>query len=599
MKKIYLILSLFCVTFLIAACTNDVEEAKIGQGYLKVNVETNQSTITRASNPSSDYVPTKLHVEVQDAQGDVAKSAKGELLSTNDFANSDLFKGNIKLDEGTYTIIAHSANWDGSNSAFNAPYYSGSTTITIEPKTAKEASITCRLANVKVTVNYDDNFKKYFESAKTVVTSALADVTSRTFEMNQPTGSAYFPEADLTLKVTVNNDASKSMETTITDVKARDHYIINYTVAQPTGTQGSIRVFYDDSQQTYNYTIEVPRKSMNNLEVKAANAWSIFADLKGEVSLEKEDYQNVTLQWKKQTDLNWTTVANNALTNNKGVFTYRLKGLTASTAYVYRLVYDNGADDAINSNEVRFTTESQPAIYNGGFEDWNKSGKAWYPNESGVSYWDTSNPGSTAISESDNVTTRTKNPVHSGTYAAKLQTKYILIKLAAASIYTGRFVDLVGTDGAKLNWGVPFTGRPTSLRGYMRYNAGAIDHEGSNVPSGAPAKGQPDKCQIRIALLTSTIQVDNSSAAKIASTFPNWDTDERVIAYGEMSQNTTDTDWRQFNIDFVYHKTDVKPSYLLVVCSSSMYGDYYHGSESSVLYLDDFELIYGDNPLAE
>jgi hypothetical protein len=33
-----------------------------------------------------------------------------------------------------------------------------------------------------------------------------------------------------------------------------------------------------------------------------------------------------------------------------------------------------------------------------------------------------------------------------------------------------------------------------------------------------------------------------------------------------------------------------------VVCSSSKYGDYFTGGDGSIMYLDDFSLIYDDEP---
>ena len=37
--------------------------------------------------------------------------------------------------------------------------------------------------------------------------------------------------------------------------------------------------------------------------------------------------------------------------------------------------------------------------------------------------------------------------------------------------------------------------------------------------------------------------------------------------------------------------------YLIVVASASKYGDYFTGSKSSVMYVDDFSLIYGSEPI--
>ena len=188
--------------------------------------------------------------------------------------------------------------------------------------------------------------------------------------------------------------------------------------------------------------------------------------------------------------------------------------------------------------------------------------------------------------------------VHSGNKAAKLESKYIVIKFAAASMYTGTFGNLVGTNGAKLNWGVPFVARPTALKGYMQYAPKAINRVGSNLPEGAPTEGEMDQCTMFCALLSEPLIVDNTQM----STFPDWESDPRVIAYGSLpAEQNVDSKglWKRVSIPLVYRKLNIQPTHLLVVFSASKYGDYFHGGEGSTLYLDDFSLEYGDSPLVK
>ena len=242
---------------------------------------------------------------------------------------------------------------------------------------------------------------------------------------------------------------------------------------------------------------------------------------------------------------------------------------------------------------LSFTTEKQIALYNGGFENWWMDDKVAYANEQGVSFWDTSNKGAASFGGSN--TTETPSVVHSGSKAAHLVSKYIVIKFAAASLYTGTFGELVGTSGAKLNWGVPFSSRPTALKGYMQYSPVTVNRVGKNLPADAPAKGEMDKCGMYCALLTEILHVDNTDM----STFPDWKNDPRVIAYGALpdEQNVNSGGkWTEVNIPLVYNDLTKKPTHLLVVFSASKYGDYFHGGEGSTLYVDDFSLEYGDEP---
>ena len=114
-EKIKHILSCM-VLILIAACNQDIEMD--GQGYLVIKLNTVTSTIkpakTRADAPAG-YEAKQLCVEIKDASGRTIKS-------TNDYNNDEDFSGEISLKPGNYTIIAHSYNWDGNGSGFNAPY---------------------------------------------------------------------------------------------------------------------------------------------------------------------------------------------------------------------------------------------------------------------------------------------------------------------------------------------------------------------------------------------------------------------------------------------------------------------------------------------
>ena len=597
MKKIQYILSSLLLALLVVSCSQDIE-MEGNQGYLTLSINSLTSTHTPETRSvvPTDYDAKTLHVEILDASGAVVKS-------TDNFAEDEEFQGNILLSSGTYTIVAHSANWDGEGSAFDAPFYYGRTTIVVKPKSLVTATLTCTLANVKVTVNYDQSFVRSFKSAVTTISSTLADVMPLGFVMNETTQSGYIPVGDFDAKLEVvnKNDENYSMSRLFTDVKARDHYILNFKLADEghlgDGTGGGIQVEVDESTNTYTFTFEVPRKSAIAVVARAANAWSNFAYLNASVTAKTESFKNsgLKIQWRQKNAAEWNEIAYGTFTlDASDNIATTLKGLTPNTAYEYRLCYVDG-DTEIVSEPVTFTTESQIALYNGGFENWNQSGNAWYANEAGKSYWDSSNPGSTSLGASYNVTTKTESPVVSGQYAAKLESKYIVIKFAAASLYTGKFKELVGTKGAKLDWGVPFTGRPTALKGWMQYAPVAIDRTGSNLPAGAPAKGEMDQCGMFVALLTESIAIDNTDL----STIPNFETDPRVIAYGVLPEEqnvSSNGQWKEVNIPLVYHTLTSKPTHLLVVFSSSRYGDYFHGGTGSTLYLDDFSLEYGDTP---
>lgn len=331
------------------------------------------------------------------------------------------------------------------------------------------------------------------------------------------------------------------------------------------------------------------------------SAWSNFAVIEASIPIEKENFKKSSLriEWKNK-ECDWeddTHVVEYYEMNTENLHSVRatIKGLIPNTMYECRLCYEKDGKE-VTSTPITFTTEEQLTLHNGGFEEWWVDGKIDYPNKQGVSFWDTSNPGGASFGGSN--TTATTDVVHSGSKAAKLESKYIVIKFAAASLYTGTFGNLVGTNGAKLNWGVPFTARPTALKGYMQYAPKAINRIGKNLPSDAPAEGEADQCTMYCALLTENLVVDNTNMG----TFPNWENDSRVVAYGSLpkEQNVESKgQWKRVTIPLVYNDLTKKPTHLLIVFSASKYGDYFHGGEGSTLYLDDFSLEYGDTPLVK
>lgn len=601
MKKIQYLLSGMLLAVMSVSCSQDMDMDS-NQGYLtlKINslVSTHDPNGTRAAAPEG-YDAKTLHVEIQNAEGTVVKS-------TDNFASDTEFQGNIELLAGTYTIIAHSANWDGNGSGFGTPYYYGSSTVTVMPKSLVKGSVTCTQANVKLTVNYDQSFVNGFKSAKTTISSVLDGISPLEFVMNETTQSGYIPAGDFTAKLDVvnKNDASYTLSRDFTDVQPRDHYILNFKVADEgylgDGTNSGIEVEVDESTNTYTFTFEVPRKASISLVTRAANAWSTFAMLNASITAKTDAFNNsgLVMQWRKAGETEWTEIANSELTvDATDNVTTTLKGLTPETTYECRLRYVDGETE-VASDPVSFTTEKQIPLYNGGFENWWMDSNVAYANEKGITYWDTSNKGAASFGGSN--TSQETSIVHGGSSAAKLESKYIVIKFAAASLYTGSFGALIGTSGAWLNWGVEHVSRPTALKGYMQYAPANIASSGnqgfsSSAPAEAPGRGEPDVCGMYCALLSESLVVDNTDM----STFPDWETDPRVIAYGSLKdeQNVnTNGKWQEVNIPLVYRDLNRKPTHILVVFSASKYGDYFHGGKGSLLYVDDFELVYGDNP---
>lgn len=593
MKKIYLFLFVILSTLSITSCQQDDLNDNIG--YLRIEVGTNAYVDTRIA---ADYNPKQIALQILDSKGGIVES-------TDDWET--LSGQQIRLAAGTYTVKASSNGFDGSESGFDIPYYAGSQQITVQTGKEVTANITCTLANVKVTVNYDQSFIDAFQSATATVKSAMEGVNELSFRMGDELKPAYFPVADLTATISVTNHSGQqfSQDTPITNVKARKHYILNFKVAE-TGDIGGVSVSVDGTETVYTFTFNVSTEASTKLGAEPANAWSNFAYLEGSIlsSSEELDPTSMHFEYKKADAEEWQTISANYNSGNQK-FTATLTGLIPATQYTYRLAYEKSGE-AYASDPVTFTTEEATTLPNGNMDDWYKNGRTWYPvSESDYStsgsFWDSSNPGTTTGAGAlvnVNPTQGNSSIVHtSGGQSAELKSQYAsafgIGKFAAASLYSGKFNSLVGTNGAKIDFGQKFASRPTGLHGWFCYTSGKIDYRGDNTPEGLGEKGTDDLCSIYIAIAKAPHQLDNTQT----STFFDFENDDNIIAYGELPDAeavSTNNEWKEFNVELKYK--DITPQteyYLIIVCSSSKYGDYFTGSTGSIMYIDDLELLYG------
>lgn len=594
MKTIYNIM-VYLLAVCLFSCQQDDINSLNGMGYLRLAVSESQEVNTRAA-----YNPEQLHVEILDENKKVVEK-------TDDYTE---WKGTIlELPAGKYTIKAYSNAYDGER-GFDKAYYYGSQTATVESGKEVSTKVTCKLANVKVSVRYDEAFLKAFEGREIAVEVGSVEVNSGIAPLSFTTTekrSAYFPETDLYAKISINNPEDPlnpyTLEQKLEGVKVRDHYILNYKLADKGSSNISVTV--DPTHKEYSYTFEVNmQESALTADFVPANAWAKFAYLEASnVQSSKDELvsANVIFKYRKKGDNDWNDLST---THQDGEYTATLTQLEGKTEYEYCLA------DGENMTPVQtFTTEETVVLPNGNLDSWYKSGKTWYAvsendyNASG-SFWDSSNPGTTTGAGAlvnKNPTQGNATTVHtSGGQSAELKSQYAsafgIGKFAAASLYTGKFNSLVGTNGAKIDFGQPFVSRPTALHGWFHYNSGKIDYRGNNTPEGLGEKGSDDLCSIYIALSKKQKQVNNTDT----STFLDLENDTDIIAYGRLddTEAVTTNGWKEFTLNFKYKTLEpLDTYYLIIVFSASKYGDYFTGSTSSVMYVDDLELIYGDEPV--
>ena len=589
MKQLYYFLSLCLIVCFISCQADDSSFGNIG--YLNLKISSNNSANTRSV--SDNYKPQQIAIQIINSKGQVIKE-------TDD---SETWKTPIALEIGTYTIKASSNGFDGQDSGFDIPYYVGSKEITIQANKELQETITCTLANVKVSVKFDPAFLEKFKGRTINVQVGDQTNTNKFAPLNfttTETRSAYFPVSNLYATITINNPEKPLEPYTLTqdftNVQAKDHYILNYKV-QETGST-NITVAVDPMTHEYSYTFTVATESTNKADL-SFGTWDRLAYLKAEnvTTASGISTEGLTFQYRVKTDseeIDWNNVTT---ANNDNTYTALLTGLDASTTYEYRLA--NGEGEIIGSTKEFTTNETdiKAELPNNDFEDWTTNDGIIYPGSNISSlYWDTSNKGASTLT-SNNLTSNITTPIVSGKSAAQLKSMDVIGVFAAASLYTGSFgsVDILSMS-ATVNFGRPFTSRPIALTGYYKYTPANVKVGGNLPPNATVTDGSPDQCSIYIALAKKTYTINN----KDAKTFINFESDNNIIAYGELSSGaaTSGDGYTEFTIPLKYKESlfSEQPLYIIVVCSSSKYGDYMTGGVGSTLLVDNFSLVYEGEP---
>ena len=276
----------------------------------------------------------------------------------------------------------------------------------------------------------------------------------------------------------------------------------------------------------------------------------------------------------------WTKLPESQVTHNGGAFTGCIMHLLPETSYEVR-AYSNDNYGSILS----FTTGKELQVPNSDFENWWLDKRVWCPwAEDGEPYWGTGNQGAATVGQSNTVPTD-DTPTGTGR-AAKLETTWIVVKLAAGNIFTGTYIRTDGTNGV-LSFGRPFTERPVRVQGMYKYTGAIIDRASNEFKN---LIGQPDTCSVWAAL------IDSDEPYEIR-TNPNnrrlFDPDgPEVIAYGQLLNAETITSYVPFDFELKYKSTSRVPKYLIICASASKYGDYFTGGAGATMYIDDIKLVY-------
>ena len=275
-----------------------------------------------------------------------------------------------------------------------------------------------------------------------------------------------------------------------------------------------------------------------------------------------------------------------AVAAGNGVYTALCEDFSAAKNYSYKLVVDS----ADSGKTLSIATPAGAQLPNGDMERWSKP--TWYlPYGDGdAPFWLTGNEGGNMAGATLTQPSGDVRPGSTGSQSAYLKSQKASVmgigKFAAGNLFTGTF-SMNGLDGiVTFGRDFAFTAKPKSLSFWMKNNEGTIN-EGSHA-SGT------DIYTIMVLITDGTTFAVNT---KDESTFIKLDqlgNTPGIIGYGYLSGSDSRAEWTQetINITYVESMKSVKPKKIVVSFTPSGYGDYFCGSTSSWMYVDDIVLNY-------
>lgn len=192
------------------------------------------------------------------------------------YDNASEVPSSIRLEVGTYTVEAHTPG--ELQKQMSAPYYGGSTEMTISQGITVETTVTCRMKNSKIQMKYGDDFLQSFREWTITVDDGTNSVLTYTNENLNPDAVYWHFEEGKVATITVNitavttagnqvresrqfkkADAAENYEEENEFFNGGDALDINMgTVASATGSVTGIDITTNITFENTGETVEIP-----------------------------------------------------------------------------------------------------------------------------------------------------------------------------------------------------------------------------------------------------------------------------------------------------------------------------------------------------
>lgn len=253
LKKIFLYSA---TMLLLVSCANEDKQGSSGYGAINVQVSADYKVVpvTRSTAESASTIenPDVSEFALKLVSSDGSFSRAWDSLADFDPAT--------KIPVGTYTMRAFYGDID--IEGFEKPFYLGETPVAVRDRENSSVEINCTLANVKVTVEYSDAFKKYFADYSTTIHSTGGEYIE--FSKTE-TRAAYVKPGKITIQTHLkkqNGIESTFEPAAIPNATARQHYKIKLDISDNNAGEAQLNISFDETTETQPIKIDISDEVM-------------------------------------------------------------------------------------------------------------------------------------------------------------------------------------------------------------------------------------------------------------------------------------------------------------------------------------------------
>lgn len=614
MKKLISILASGLVLGAVSCVKQEMAESQ-GEGVLCVDMSVVGQT--KALSEDQLYNTAEVNIYKADYSGLVRSYVYSEIPSPLYLA-ADKYRVDVIAGEAVAANPAI-ASWDSRS-------YKGSQAFEIIADQVTTVQVVANVNNAVTKVSFDPTVAENFTDGYTMIMTLSDEASSRlVYDSDKSGAEGYYivdglfePSLTWTFTGTLAKDGSSFTKTgVIENVQAGKLYNMNLKYTIKDG-ELDFSLSVDRTTEIVDDTIIFEPVSTGLAPSSIYEIWATRATLHADVDVAEGAGKKVQFGYSSDGGATWSYI--DAVNDSEGTWKADVTGLAPSTEYTYALVLDG----VHVGDTMSFTTEAAPNLPNASFEYVSKvSGQSYYKfydphcgvEEGSFMFWGSGNgEGSEGVSGSADMgititAIDTADKIH-GNQSVVAQTSSMVGMLAAGNLFTGQFAGLVGTSGGKVNFGRPWTSRPSAMRIWCKYSTGKFNIVNNN--NLGVTKDDYDRAQIKVAIGTwdykkyggtkdSPVHINTTDE----STFVDYYTDPNTIANGDVviyndgyminngeKVTAATTGWIEYVIPLDYRKFNAYPTHIVVSCAASQYGDYFTGYDKTKLWIDAVELIY-------